>query len=127
MSSESESEVGANAASGSDSAASRKRQLSVPDMVRQVEQKRAGQQRVRQFTSPRAKGHQQPLSESVTLEAIERLIETGNGKVITALEAKFERFERRLEALESESFEKDLVIQRLQDEVLTLRKERTEM
>ena len=127
MSSESESEVGANAASGSDSAASRKRQLSVPDMVRQVEQKRAGQQRVRQFTSPRPKGHQQPLSESVTLEAIERLIETGNGKVITALEAKFERFERRLKALESESFEKDLVIQRLQDEVLTLRKERTEM
>ena len=127
MSSESECEVGAIAASDSDNAASRKRQLSVPDMVRQVEQKRAGQQRVRQFISPRASGHQQPLSESVTLEAIERLIETGNGKVITALEAKFEQVERRLEVLESESFEKDLVIQRLQDEVMTLRKERSDM
>ena len=137
MSSDSDSEVGQEpggvaergTASGSDSAASRKRQLSVPDMVRQVEQKRSGQQRVRQLVSPRGPGGLMPRPETqpVTLEALERLIEAGNGRVIAAIEARFAQFERRLDILETESFEKDLTIQRLQGEMTTLSKVNMEM
>lgn len=134
MGSDSESEadggtapVAIGTASGSDSTASRKRQLSVPDMVRRVERRRSGQQRVRHQVSPRAAGGQGPSGESVTLAAIERLIEIGTGKVITALEARFERFERRLDVLESECFEKDIAISKLQGEVESLQKDNVEL
>ena len=121
------SSVKPSAASGSDSATSRKRQLSVPDMVRRVEQRRSGQQRVRQLDSPRSGNGQKTVSEPVTLEAIERLIEVGNGRVVRALEAKFEHFERRIEIVETECYEKDLTIQKLQGDVAVLLKERKEM
>ena len=134
MSSDSESGTGGGTvsaaigtASGSGSATSRKRQISVPDMVRRVEQRRSGQQRVRHQASPRAAEGQGSPGESVTLAAIERLIEIGTGKVITALEARFERFERRLEVLETECFEKDIVISKLKGEVETLRKDNVEL
>ena len=134
MSSDSESGTGGGTvsaaigtASGSGSATSRKRQISVPDMVRRVEQRRSGQQRVRHQASPRDAGGQGSPGESVTLAAIERLIEIGTGKVITALEARFERFERRLDVLETECFEKDIAISKLQGEVESLRKDNVEL
>ena len=92
-----------------------------------MEQRRSGQQRVRHQASPRAAEGQGSPGESVTLAAIERLIEIGTGKVITALEARFERFERRLDVLETECFEKDIAISKLQGEIETLRKDNVEM
>ena len=57
----------------------------------------------------------------VTLEAIQKLIEAGNDRVITALEKKFAQLERRVEILESENFEKDATVAKLSRELETER------
>ena len=112
-------------ASETDSASGiRKRQLSMPEMARQMQTKRAKRpSHGRSSRSPRdsARGHRpgpggssQPAGETaVTLEAIQRLIKAGNREVIAAFETKFAQLAKRLDVVESECMEKDLEIQRL--------------
>lgn len=107
-----------DAASGTDGA-SRKRQLSVTEMARRLERKKAKNQNGA-IKSPRqkeARGESAVHDSPVTLHAIQSLIEAGNNRVIQVLEAKFAHCERRLEMLEAENMEKDLVIKKLSDEV----------
>ena len=119
--------------SGNDSLpGQRKRQMSVPEMVREVERKRAKRQLAsRKSRSPRERkqpraagpGRTAPAQAEVTLQAIQQLIEAGNTRVIKALEARFAQQERRIEALEAECHVKDITIQELNQEVRSQRQE----
>ena len=118
--------------SGNDGASgSRKRQMSVPEIVRQVEQKRARRQLPqKKHRSPRERQQRNAPSEAasaprseVTLPAIQQLIEAGNSRVIKALEARFAQQERRIEILEAECFDKDATIRQLNQEVRSQRQE----
>ena len=128
--------VFADCHSGNDGAAARKRQMSVPEMVRQVERKRAKRQlgghksrSPRERARPRATDARQPaaaLSE-VTLPAIEQLIEAGNARIIEALEKRFAQQERRIEILEAECQEKDATITQIRREMICQKEEIKEL
>ena len=112
-------------ASGSESASGtiggRKRQLSMPQMVRKAEGNRAKRQAAaRRSRSPAgppppgavAAAAGLPAAEPVQLNAatlaeIKRLIDQGNSNVIRTLEAKLESMEKRISILESECMKKD--------------------
>ena len=113
-------------ASGTDSASGcRKRQLSMPEMARQLQTKKPRRthpgRRSRSPTDfargrrPDRSAGESPaaLGTAVTLEAIQRLIQVGNQTVIAAFDAKFAQMERRLEIVEAENLEKDVEIRRL--------------
>ena len=131
--------VDCHTASGTDSATGgRKRQISMPEMARQAQLKRARRHshHGRRSRSPRdtARGRRPDPGESpavqqpaVTLEATQRLIEAGNRDVIAAFDAKFAQLERRLDIVESECMEKDLEIKRLNTVVATQQKEGAEL
>ena len=106
--------------------------MSVPEMVRKVERKRAKRQPAsRKSRSPRE--HKQPRVDDscgtapaqteVTLQASQQLIEAGNTRVIKALGARLAQQERRIEALEAERHVKDITIQELNQEVRSQRQE----
>ena len=119
--------------SGNDSAPGvRKWQTSVPEMVKQVESKRAKRQLAgNKSRSPRERARPRvidpsgagPAHPEVTLQAIQQLIEAGNAKIIEALEARFAHQERRIEILESECHEKDVTIIQMRQEMATQSKE----
>ena len=124
--------------SGTDSATGgRKRQISMPEMVRQAQTKRAKRpSHGRHSHSPRdaAPGGRPQSGESaadrqpaVTLDAIQRLIEAGNRNVIAAFDAKFAQLSKRLDIVESECVEKDFEIKRLKASVAAQEKENTEL
>ena len=125
--------VFADCPSGYDSASgARKRQMSVPEMVRQVQKKRAKRQLSgRKSRSPPERGQPRgagtggaaPAQSEVTLQAIQQLIEAGNTRIIEALEARFVQQERRIEILEAECHEKDATIRQVSQEMLSQRRE----
>ena len=125
-------------ASGTDSTTGgRKRQISMPEMARQAQLKRARRHgQGRRSHSPRdaARGRRPGPGESpaaqqppVTLEAIQRLIETGNREVIAALDAKLAQLAKRLDIVESECMDKDLEIKRLSAAVATQERENADL
>ncbi|KAF0303684.1 hypothetical protein FJT64_024337 [Amphibalanus amphitrite] len=126
--------VFADCPSGNDSVpGARKRQMSVPEMVRQVERKRAKRQLVghksrspRERPRPRAAAPAGPAraQSEVTLEAIQKLIEAGNANIIEALETRFAQQERRIEILEAECHEKEITISQLRQELVSQGTER---
>ena len=129
-------EVFGDAASGTDSTtAARKRQMSVPEMVAGIEKKRSRTEKSRK--SPRVvhrRGNHSPArpkEATVTLEAIRRLIEEGNKNVISVMEARLDQMERRMEKrldlLEADSMKKDQIIKKLQDQIITQKKENDEL
>ena len=123
-------------ASGTDSASGyRKRQLSMPEMAKQLQTKKQRRthpgRRSRSPTDP-ARGHRPDrsagelpaaLGPAVTLEAIQRLIQVGNQSVIAAFDAKFAQMERRLEMMEAEILEKDVEIRGLRAAINDEKKE----
>lgn len=96
----------------------RRRQQSVPEMMRARQQK-----------EPRAAKRQRQASgkpgggSEITLEAIEALIDAGNSRIIQTIEAKFSSLERRLEIMEGELFEKSSKIECLEREMHELQQE----
>lgn len=105
-----------------------KRQLSVSEMARNLERKRQKNiKRPGDDKSPRQRKEADSARAGVTLEAIKDLIEKGNNHVIQVLERKFESMERRLEALESEVFDKDRVINDLTKECQQRKEENEEL
>ncbi|KAF0306437.1 hypothetical protein FJT64_002467 [Amphibalanus amphitrite] len=109
----------------------RQRRLSVPEMVRRAENRKSkrpapdrGSKSPHDPALPAAK---RPLAEpdeppgvelsAGALAAISKLLDVRTAAVINAFEAKFERMERRLSVLESESMDKEIEIQRLGDEL----------
>ena len=130
--------VFADCHSGNDGASARKRQMSVPEMVRQVERKRAKRQLTshksksrspRDRARPRVADARQAAASQpeVTLEAIQQLIETGNVRIIEALEKRFAQQERIIEILEAECHEKDATITQIRQEMKSQKEEVKEL
>ena len=121
--------------SESDTPAGRRRQLSVSEMVRRAEtrkQKRSAPDRSskspRDHAPPAAKrpltGPAEPAGppgvelSAGALAAIQQLVENGQSAVISAFELKFERMERRLNVLESELMDKELEVQKINEQLM---------
>lgn len=101
-----------DAPSDTDACRKRQRQLSVAEMTKNIERKKA--KNVRSVKSPNTRDS---ASGSVTLEAIQQLIRDENNRVIAAIEAKFAQMEKRVEILESENLEKHVEIETLRKNV----------
>lgn len=105
-----------------DSSTGRKRQASVPEMVKVLERKKR-KRRESGKSTPRKSPEASALADlavsggvnlnSETLEVIKRMIDTGIGKVIESMEKQFESMQNRITILESENMDKDAEIRRL--------------
>ena len=120
--------VTSGAESRVDTPAGRRRQVSVPEMIRRAESRQSkrpapdrGSKSPRDPAVPAAKRPPAEPAEPLggvelsasALAAIRQMLNTGIASVISAFEAKFESMERRLSILESEVMDKDNEIQRL--------------
>ena len=114
--------TGSEEETGSGATQRRTRQQSVPEMMK-----------ARQHQQPRASKRQRQASgktnvgSEITLDAIEALIQAGNAKIIGTIENKFSSLERRLEILESELFDKNAKIERLEKEMQELQQKNAKL
>lgn len=109
---------------------SRKKQLSVPDLMRRAEARKAKRATPGEnFSSPpnsdvpsakrrstRNSPPAPPISSEL-LDVIQRMMDSAVGKVITAFNSKFDAMERRLSILEAENVEKDKEISQLKSKL----------
>ena len=110
-----------------DTPISRRKQLSVPEMVRRAENRKpkrpAPDRSSKSPRDPALPAAKRPLAEPAeppgvelsagALAAISQMLDVRTASIINAFEAKFERIERRLDVLESEAVSRELEIQRL--------------
>ena len=137
MASDSDDETGftdCGLASGSESASGasrgRKRQFSMPEMVKKAETVRKAKRRATRGSGspggpvPDGAGRTggggasaaQPVQlNEATLAAIKHMIDQGNVKLMKSLELKLEGFEKRIAMLEGECMDKDITIKQLSD------------
>ena len=137
MASDSDDETGftdCGLASGSESASGasrgRKRQFSMPEMVKKAETVRKAKRRATRGSEspggpvPDGAGRTggggvsaaQPVQlNEATLAAIKHMIDQGNVKLMKSLEMKLEGFEKRIAMLEGECMDKDITIKQLSD------------
>ena len=113
--------------SGSSNLPGRKKQLSVPEIMRRAEIKKAKRSAPGEyFNSPpdraQPSAKRRPMASSPgsavglnaeTMEAIKLVVESATSKVIVAFNSKFEALEKRLEIVESENMDKEAEIKQL--------------